>query len=415
MRLNGSELMLRAAFLTYSSTLNTRDFDSDSCCTLALSSNSVLDPPTTGAVCGAVFSDKPAAPNLLAPYSFCKSNCDGFILSRGDKPGEWAAPIVQFILPSIIFSMSIPQRKGYLPRLELANPQSGRGRWFYPYLKTIIFVLLSVPRILMVFLETLLWVTTILVYAGPMMVSGLHEAVLDYKILRTVLKENFVIDVTTRLYLIVTVVSGNLIVRVGDPFQRIPRVFEGHRNKQGQLRGLMTAQNSFGATIAAPVVFYLGAFIYTILDLLNKSSDQDAAIALAFGVEWMIIVHVAIISGCLLASNNPSAVSVLVGDARPVLYENKPWWRKWAPEVYNTTFQVRISAQENPLSVIKLVHPKRAPKLEYLHIPFSPERKKKLRLVLIFSCSLSRCGREVRTRSSGCRAIFLQMIQTGQP
>lgn len=47
----------------------------------------------------------------------------------------------------------------------------------------------------------------------------------------------------------------------------------------------------------------------------------------------MIIVHVAIISGCLLASNNPSAVSVLVGD-RADSRKNA-----WLPSVYHTRFQ----------------------------------------------------------------------------
>jgi hypothetical protein len=61
------------------------------------------------------------------------------------------------------------------------------------------------------------------------------------------------------------------------------------------------------------VFFYLGAFVYTIIDLKSDPSNLDSAISLAFGVEWVIIVHVAIISGCLLASNNPSTSTGIVG------------------------------------------------------------------------------------------------------
>jgi hypothetical protein len=83
--------------------------------------------------------------------------------------------------------------------------------------------------------------------------------------------------------------------------------------RHSRLLGLMTSQYDFGAIAGAPVLFYLGAFVYTILDLNNNRSDEDAAISLAFRVEWMIIVHISIIAACVLAGNNPSTASVLVG------------------------------------------------------------------------------------------------------
>ncbi|KAK3682405.1 hypothetical protein B0T22DRAFT_471000 [Podospora appendiculata] len=103
-----------------------------------------------------------------------------------------------------------------------------------------------------------------------------------------------------------------------------------------QLRQLMKAQSAFGAAVGAPVAFYLGTFFYTILDLLNKKSDEDTSISLAFGVEWMIIVHVAIVNGCLLASNNPSPVTMLVGRTAP---PSSSTLRKLFPPVYDGIFQ----------------------------------------------------------------------------
>ena len=83
--------------------------------------------------------------------------------------------------------------------------------------------------------------------------------------------------------------------------------------RHSRLLGLMTSQYNFGAIAGAPVLFYLGAFIYTILDLNNDRSDEGATISLVFEVEWMITVHVSIIAACVLASNNTSTTSVLVG------------------------------------------------------------------------------------------------------
>ena len=58
----------------------------------------------------------------------------------------------------------------------------------------------------------------------------------------------------------------------------------------------------------ASVIFCTGAFIYTIVDLSTQYGDIDTSNALAFGIWWMAIPHVAIIGACLLAGNNPNAL-----------------------------------------------------------------------------------------------------------
>ena len=57
----------------------------------------------------------------------------------------------------------------------------------------------------------------------------------------------------------------------------------------------------------------IGAFAYSIVDLENQIGSVGSAGSVAFAIEWMIIVHVAIISGCLLASNNPATSAAIVG------------------------------------------------------------------------------------------------------
>jgi len=81
-----------------------------------------------------------------------------------------------------------------------------------------------------------------------------------------------------------------------------------------RLKSMLQSQYSFGSVVGAPVLFYIGAFVYTLVGLSANKGDNDTAHALAFGMWWMEIVHVAIVSGCLLASNNPSTVTAVVAE-----------------------------------------------------------------------------------------------------
>lgn len=310
-----------------------------------LTGENVTSTPSTAdtLVCKQEFSPNvPPAPNAYIPYRKCEERCKGFDLSKSSEPRTWAAPVVQFILPSIIFSMSIPRRRMFTATFEV-----GSGFWSFPC---------GVALAILTALDTIIWVAAILVLAGPLVVSGLTEAVLDSRILLA-LKNGQQLSPRSRLRLIVTVVCGNLVlgeaqttpvttrrwfgkiyapVSRPDPLERIPQALEATAQQsdiKGRLLNLLSAQGDFGALIGAPVVFYLGGFVYTILDLLSNPSVQDAAISLAFGVEWMIVVHVAIVSGCLLASNNPSAASIFASEATPGPA------KKILPLIYDTPFQ----------------------------------------------------------------------------
>jgi len=41
---------------------------------------------------------------------------------------------------------------------------------------------------------------------------------------------------------------------------------------------------SFGSAVGAPVVFFLGAFVYNMVDIQARLGDNDTAHALAFGM-----------------------------------------------------------------------------------------------------------------------------------
>ncbi|MCJ1405580.1 hypothetical protein MMC11_008808 [Xylographa trunciseda] len=182
-------------------------------------------------------------------------------------------------------------------------------------------------------LDTIGWIAMIFVGAGPMLFSGMFEALVDYKVMSaiTVLKtpsgntkgqsiqrspsRDASLTRDEIVELLTVIVCGNLMLDVGDPHKYIVEKLatENGDEVKTRLLHMMSAQNSFGSTIGAPVLFYLGAFVYTILNLFSDPSSEDGAISIALGVEWMIIVHVAIVSGCLLASNNPSTTSAVVG------------------------------------------------------------------------------------------------------
>jgi hypothetical protein len=300
-------------------------YDDAKCCASASSSNAFSPTPTHAIICGQEFNASiPAAATLYIPYIYCKEHCGGFGLSKGSKPGSWAAPIVQFILPFAIFSMSIPRRK-----MLAAFARRGPDAWgtgppnrmggTTTKLKYAISKLKPALQLCVMMLDNIVWIALILALAGPMMLSGLYEAVLDWKILDTLLSEvGRQLDEAAAVELLATVVSGNLRHKAheANPQAEIRDALLTSAKpeaRRARLLGLVDSQMGYGAIVGAPVVFYLGAFVYSILDLSNKPSDQDAAISLAFGVERMIIVHVAIIGSCVLASNNPSTASVLVG------------------------------------------------------------------------------------------------------
>ncbi len=269
-----------------------------------------------------------AAEPLYVTHEYCASKClgIGFKSSEPSNLRQWAGPLVRFVLPAIIFSFSVPRRK----KIEfdlLFDFQSiarwshnGRHQWFFSLLRLIVSLLLSTIILIPVIVDTILWITVIVVGAGNMLVAGLYEAYLDYRILQRVQDTNISLDDRTELLL--TLVSGSLII---DPKFESPKtqIFESlstskipsELNEQRRVRllAMLGSQYSFGAAVGAPVLFYLSAFVYTIIDLKSDLSNLDAAVSLAFGVEWMVIVHVAIISGCLLASNNPSTSTGIVG------------------------------------------------------------------------------------------------------
>lgn len=320
--------VLLSLWLCFSGSVSS--YDGTSCCLRAKDSQSFANttdyPLPNHPICGQVYGDYDPAPSVFVSYTFCRNNCGGIGLSKISDPGQWAGPIVQFILPAVIFSATIPRRRQLTfrhTRALLWSLEDTNNKWCRKAIIGIMMLCRKPLEIFIIFVDNLLWIFAIITGAGPMLIGGLYEAWLDHYILKSIRQRKRTPfrarrDVEQIRELLVILALGNLTER-GHPIDKTvaklwaDNTIEEKQESQARLASLLGAQSDFGTAVGAPVLFYLGAFVYTILDLQTDPSDQDSAISLAFGVEWMVIVHVAIVSGCLLAANNPATSTAIVG------------------------------------------------------------------------------------------------------
>lgn len=142
-----------------------------------------------------------------------------------------------------------------------------------------------------------MWIFTIFALAGPMLVGGLHEATLDRKI---VMKLNdhkldglkaLLLSPADKGDLLLAVICGNLDLNIGSPQEhvqtaiglrpgRIPLLRATSEQSTQSLTNMMcilNAQSSFGSTVGAAVLFYLAAFVYTVVGLQANKGDNDTS------------------------------------------------------------------------------------------------------------------------------------------
>lgn len=316
------------AVLFYPNAVLTR-YDQTACCNKALQDRAFIETstPVETYICGQRYDASiPPAPDLRINFTYCKNHCSGIALPDASVSSEWVGLIVQFLLPSVIFSMTIPRQQ----KIEVGSILDApvlvniRFRWLPGLLRLAIWVGLSIFLVVpLIVLDSILWISVIVATAGPMMVGGLYEALLDSRLLEIIRDATLPRPLLThheKVQRVVAVVSGNLMRDIGHPETEIPQSLSTAEDAQTRaheiqtrLLSLMSSQNNFGSAVGAPVLFYLGAFVYSIVDLKSQIGSVGSAGSVAFAVEWMIIVHVAIVSGCLLASNNPATSAAIVG------------------------------------------------------------------------------------------------------
>ena len=279
--------------------------------------------------CGSTFNGSMvgAAPVDIT-YSWCRQNCDGWQLSTSKKLNEWVAPLVGFLIPAVVFCLAIPrQRKLYI------------GEWFFD---VAIGEIYSSPRILykaplsafLVTVDTIVWLMIVFTLAGPLLLSGIYEAYTDIRILSYLQEKTSQsrLPIDRRAQLLYAVLVGNLDLFYvpehdddgEDAWTHVDSLVDGLRRStltnqdlvertKTRLRTMLAVQYSFGTTVGAPVVFFSGSFIYTLIDNFSNMGNNHTSHALAFGMWWMTIPHISIISGLLLAGNNPNTLEGVVG------------------------------------------------------------------------------------------------------
>jgi hypothetical protein len=267
-------------------------YDGDACCALAKSEDKFLAISPQDAVCGQPYHLLPngtpvaPAPDAYVSYRFCRTQCPGWGRSKANVPSQWAAPLVQFLLPSVIFALTTPRtremetRQSWLYTKVLARVHAFLY-WSLAWMNELVADLVSwtfkaiLVDLLLVIIDTTVWIFTIIMWAGPMLIEGLFEALLDFRIIRFVRSHPFPqhggAAHCPRTELLLTVVSGNLALDRAEPQRKVLAALDGtdvprtKRNAtareaavQTRLLSMMGSQSIFGAAVGAPVLFYLG-------------------------------------------------------------------------------------------------------------------------------------------------------------
>jgi hypothetical protein len=156
--------------------------------------------------CGATFNGNlTGSPILKVPYPWCTENVGGWGLSVFSTPREWIGPMVGFILPCLVFCLSIPRRRKLLvgSMWFMAEPNHTFAFFTTPLRATAAAILVSV--------DTLIWLCICFAAAGPMILSGIYEAFLDSRILSVLQKslDSGSLTMQMRARLLLTILVGN--------------------------------------------------------------------------------------------------------------------------------------------------------------------------------------------------------------
>ena len=115
--------------------------------------------------------------DFLTPYTWCINRCPGWAVTKATNNDAWVMPMGSFILPSLAFCFNVPRRRA----INLSKRFfSGTPLRFTRFLTWSIKLPIAS---LLVALDMLVWLAVVFTLAGPLLVSGIYEAMLDSKML----------------------------------------------------------------------------------------------------------------------------------------------------------------------------------------------------------------------------------------
>lgn len=242
-------------------------------------------------------------------YEWCSEtpSCRGLGSMGQQATADFVLILTSFALPAVIFSTVIPRRW----RLDVPE-RLLKVDWHKIY--SISKLMLAIPTVCIVATADMIgWITYIMTFAGPMAFSGVQEVMLDLRVV-TFLAGSQTLSVRDRVETVIALLCGNFGQDQDDPTARIysalipfgpPEAWL--EQTKSRLITVMNSQMSFGSTIGVPAIFFLVGFLY-------NAAQSSPVGAVSFGIFWMVLVTVTIISGTLLAGNSPHTVSMLVVD-----------------------------------------------------------------------------------------------------
>ncbi|CAK7241161.1 MAG: hypothetical protein STHCBS139747_002620 [Sporothrix thermara] len=165
--------------------------------------------------CTAVYNgDARGAPVVKVNYTWLAKTCPGWQISSKDNLNAWLQPLSSFLIPAIIFCMSIPRRRKLeVPPLLFSLDQGGVKSYFIaPFGAIFAGALVSV--------DTILWLCMCFAFAGPMIISGLYEAKLDNSVLvylrHKIDEDRLTMAMRCRLLLVILIGNLDLNHEIGD-------------------------------------------------------------------------------------------------------------------------------------------------------------------------------------------------------
>ncbi|CAF9925114.1 MAG: hypothetical protein HETSPECPRED_005748 [Heterodermia speciosa] len=258
--------------------------------------------------CGASYDGSSlGAPPVTVTYGWCSSHCPGWQISKSTKLNQWVLPVFGFIVPAIVFCLSIPRRRKLEIWEELFNVplHSLAVATRAPFVAIVTFILITI--------DTIAWLMVIFAMAGPILTSGIYEALMDNRILAYLqeMMRDGRLSTAQRCQLMYVVLVGNLDTLAhpnasdehNTPWNHIsgpagllrglevgkPRKIKKHLVKtKTWLRTMLADQDGFGITVGAPVVFYCGGFVYTSVDNYSKLGDNSTSHALGIFTPFVL-------------------------------------------------------------------------------------------------------------------------------
>ncbi|KAL2069983.1 hypothetical protein VTL71DRAFT_14663 [Oculimacula yallundae] len=262
----------------------------------------------------ALFPNDPALP-VTVPLPECLARWPGWQMSQVSQLSQWVGPLVGFLLPALVFVLTIP-RNYRMPRGERLFDKN-----------IFLSVLWLVAAFGLMILDIISWIIAVFGLAGLMMVGAIDESLKDWMILKEIEKEVLKgargrFNRRQAAYTIALTLIGTFLPRVdvrkqpGDDL--VDKVIAGLcdakvEDAQRDLHLLLDHQSSYGIQIGAPVVFYLGAYGYALFDASSKLGDNDTAHAIAFGLWYGIVVLTATTCCCVLGMTRAATLEAIFG------------------------------------------------------------------------------------------------------